>query len=118
MYAEKAKCLYLGKCGEQRMNCAQAVANAFKEPLRLDDEWVDSLQAYGSGRAPDGLCGGYYAAACILEKAGSDKGEQLKNVFLQHAGSLKCKEIRGMRTLPCPDCVEKSAAFIESELPA
>ncbi len=114
MPVNTAKNYYTGKDGHKRMNCAQSVICAFKEQFGLCEEIVESFNAYGGGRAPDGLCGALYAAKYILEK-GVDpaKANELEKYFLEKAGAVRCHDIRGERKLSCLGCVEKSSEFLE-----
>lgn len=109
----KAKNYYTGQGGCQRMNCAQAVISAFKEEFSINEEIVESFKNYGGGRAPEGLCGAYYAVKYILSKQDPDKLEDLKKHFLEHAGALECSNIKGLKKLSCVGCVEKSSEFLE-----
>ncbi|HEX9058797.1 MAG TPA: C-GCAxxG-C-C family protein [Clostridia bacterium] len=112
MEKNKAGDYYLGKEGHNRMNCAQAVICAFKDIFGISDDTIEKFGEYGGGRAPDGLCGAYYAAKYILKE--KEKCAELESYFLNEAGSIKCNEIRSCRRLSCLGCVEKSAEFIEN----
>lgn len=105
----KAKKYYLGQDGNKRMNCALAVMSAFKESHMLSEEQINSVGRCGSGTAPGGLCGAYYAASVIL----GDKVEILEREFLEKAGSTKCREIRAAKRFSCVQCVEQSASIVE-----
>lgn len=113
MPVNTAKNHYLGKDGYKRMNCAQSVISAFKEKFDLSTEIIESFRAYGAGRAPEGLCGAFYAARYILEKSAADKSTELEKYFLDQAGAVKCHEIRAGKKLSCIGCVEKCAEFLE-----
>jgi len=108
----QAKNNYLG-LGGSRMNCAQSVASAFKEKFKLTDEFVNSFMAYGGGRAPEGVCGAYYAAMSILNKVDKEKANELKDYFREHAGAFECSNIKSIRRLSCVGCVEKCSGFLE-----
>ncbi|WHH59509.1 C-GCAxxG-C-C family (seleno)protein [Petroclostridium sp. X23] len=109
---EKAKRHYLGIDGYKRMNCAQSIICTFEHKYKLKDEIVEMFKAYGRGRAPEGLCGAYYAAKFLLEKECEGHEKKLEQYFLVHAGSTKCHEIRKCRKFSCLDCVEKSAELL------
>lgn len=114
MSANVAKNHFLGKEGFRRLNCAQAVASAFKEKYHLKEETLEAFRAFGSGRAPEGLCGAYYAAKYILEEnETSGKADRLERYFLEEAGDIHCSRIRECKKLSCLGCVEKSAEFLE-----
>ncbi|MBC8059523.1 MAG: C-GCAxxG-C-C family protein [Clostridiaceae bacterium] len=109
----QAKNNYTGQGGCIRMNCSQAVVSAFKDKFNLEDEIVESFKAYGGGRAPEGVCGAYYAVKFIAEKCDIDNSAELKEYFLEHAGALECSHIRSLRKLSCIGCVEKSSEFLD-----
>ncbi len=114
MPVNAAKNYYLGKEGYRRMNCAQSVISAFKERFGLSMKTVEAFRAYGAGRAPEGLCGAFYAARYILEKnTTEEKSAELEKFFLDQAGAIKCHEIRECRKLTCIGCVEKCAEFLD-----
>ncbi len=113
MSAIKARNNYTGQGGCQRMNCAQAVINAFKEDFNIGEDMVDAFRSYGGGRAPEGLCGAYYAVKSILINQDPTKLEELEKHFLEHAGALECSNIKGLKKLSCVGCVEKSSEFLE-----
>ncbi len=113
MSVVKAKNNYTGQGGCRRMNCAQAVMSAFSEDFNIDESMVEAFKNYGGGRAPDGLCGAYYAVRYILGKTEPDRLEELEKHFLEHAGALECRNIKGLKRLSCVGCVEKSSEFLE-----
>ncbi len=112
MSAIKAKNNYIGVNGS-RMNCAQAVLSAFKEKYNIQEDLVERFRNYGGGRAPDGLCGAYYAVKYILSNYDKEKVEELEKYFLENAGALQCSNIKGLKKLSCVGCVEKSSEFLE-----
>lgn len=113
MAINTAKNHYLGKNGCKRMNCAQAIMHAFKEKFEIDESMVEQFKLYGSGNAPDGLCGAYYATKHILEKStASGKDGELEKYFLEKAGAVKCREIRRAKKLSCLGCVEGCCEYL------
>lgn len=108
-----AKNSYLGKEGITRMNCAQAVINAFKEKYDIDDDILEEFKSYGSGKAPEGMCGAYYATKYLLEKSDPDKSAEFEQYFTDQAGSVKCHDIKANKKLSCLGCVEKSAEYLD-----
>lgn len=118
MSANTAVNHYMGKEGYRRLNCAQSVIYAFKEKFGISPDIIESFVAFGGGRAPDGLCGAFFAARYILEKhAAGGEPSELDEYFAEQAGALKCREIRMCRMLSCIGCVEKSAEFLEKYAP-
>ncbi len=113
MSVEKAKANYMPKGAQKKMSCGQSVISAFKDKFSLDDSVIASFAAYGGGKAPGGVCGAYYAAQYILNLKNKDKAKECEDVLVSHAGSLKCKEIRQLKRLPCIGCVEKMAEILE-----
>ncbi|WP_010243917.1 C-GCAxxG-C-C family (seleno)protein [Acetivibrio cellulolyticus] len=114
MSVNTAKNHYLGKEGYTRMNCAQSVISAFKEKYNLSTEAIEAFRNFGTGRAPEGLCGALYAAKYIFEKyAAVEKSIELEKYFFDQAGAVKCDEIRMRKKLSCLGCVEKCAEFLE-----
>jgi len=97
------------------MNCAQAVAHAFKDRISLPEEELKSYEKFGGGRAPEGYCGAIYAAQRLLEASGSEKAAELRVFFQNIAGSFKCREIRSMKKITCLECVEKAAEAVEGK---
>ena len=108
MPVRKAKSHYISG----KYNCAQSVIAAFKDKFGFNDAAVDKYLGYGSGNAPEGLCGAYCAARDILAEHKPEKLKAFEDYFKDLAGSLKCKEIRGLKKLPCLGCVERSAQFL------
>ena len=96
---------------EEKYNCAQAVLAYFQEKHGVSQEKIDKFSACGGGRAEGGLCGALYSAQILMNDP--EKFEQLKGKFLDNAGSEKCKEILKMKKLPCADCVDLAAQFID-----
>ncbi len=112
MSKEKAKSHYLGREGSKRLNCAQAVLEAFRERFGIRPEKVMEYASHGSGGAPGGVCGAYAAARHILEIHHPEKLKEFEEFFGHKAGSLKCAEIRRLRTLSCLGCVEQAEEFL------
>ena len=110
MPVNKAKNHYLGK-SQPRLNCAQAVIKAFEERLGIDETTFRKFASYGSGGAPQGLCGAYCAARHLIELRAPEKLKEFETFFFDQAGSLKCTEIRKNKKSSCLGCVEKAAEF-------
>ncbi len=111
---ETAKAYFLGKKGPYRLNCAQSVAETFRSKFPLEEKKAAILGACGGGMAPDGLCGAFYAAKCILEQHLPHRLDPGMEELQAAAGSLKCKEIKALRKLPCHECVGKAAEVLEN----
>ena len=84
-----AKNCFLGKEGLKKLNCAQSVITAFKEMYSIDNDTVESFRQYGGGKAPEGMCGAYYAAKVALEKKNPEKIAKMENALKK----LKAKKV-------------------------
>lgn len=114
---ETAKAYFLGKKGP-RLNCAQSVAEVFREKYPLEEKLMLSLPDCGKGMAPEGYCGAIYSAKCILEKYAPHRLEESEAQFLAAAGSLQCLEIKALKKLFCVGCVEKAVEIVGEEDPS
>lgn len=115
MSREKARALFLGQSGIKKHNCAQAVAAAFKERCEITEALIESLGAFGSGKAPGGLCGALYAVQVLFEKSSPHIFDKCRKTLVDAAGSAQCKDIRKSRKLSCLGCVEAMAEIIARE---
>lgn len=115
MSVEKAKKNYLDRTGPRRLNCCESVAHAFKDNIPLPDDELKNFSQFGGGRAPEGYCGAVYAAKRLLEVSGSQGSAKLVEIFKTIAGSTKCREIKTLKKLSCPGCVEKAAEIVEGK---
>jgi len=113
MSKDKAIAYYTDKRNPKKLNCGQSVIAAFMDKFLLDENNVALFAAFGTGRAPGGECGAYYAAKFILGSLDTVNAEECKDIFLSRAGSLKCKEIRQGKKLSCVGCVETASKFLE-----
>jgi len=116
MRKEKAVDYFLGRNGARRMNCAQAVVAAFETERFFSEEEFQEFAICSNGKAPQGYCGAVYAAIKVLEKIDTIAKMQFMDDFSEYAGSLSCKVIRSKKKITCPQCVERSAVFIETLL--
>lgn len=115
MPLEKSLNSFTGQNGEKRLNCAQSVINGFRAEFSVPEKTVQEFAAFGGGRAPEGVCGAFYAAKTMLEKSGDVAGaKELQTIFEQSAGSLVCREIRANRRLSCRGCVETCARVLDT----
>ncbi len=115
MPVKTAKNHFLGKDNLRKLNCAQAVINSFREKYSINHEVVESFHEYGGGRAPEGMCGAYYAGVYALEKSAPEKLSDYERYFENLAGSVKCRQIRELKKLSCVDCVAASAEYLHSD---
>ena len=113
MSQEKAKEYFLGQNGQTKLNCAQSVVKACAGGLGVSEEEISLYAGCGGGKAPEGVCGAYYAAYSLLSKKRPQQISLLKETFSAAAGSLTCKEIRAHKKLTCLGCVEKAADFLQ-----
>lgn len=117
MIEEFAKKLFLGQQeGYKKLNCAQAIAEAFrKEYGFLTEETVKIFKKMGHGKAPNGECGMLYAAKYILNENGQpDKAFEFEKHFIDFAGTTKCKELIKKKIPFCAYCINKTAEFINN----
>ncbi len=117
MVEEFAKKLFLGQQeGYKRLNCAQAIAEAFKEEYGfITEETVKSFKKMGHGKAPNGECGMLYAAKYIFEKnSQEDKAKEFEKHFMEIAGTTKCKELIKKKIPFFAYCINKTAEFINN----
>jgi len=112
MRAERAVNYYSGKEG-RRLNCSQAVAEAFKDQFPLSSETMNELAGCGAGRAPGGVCGALYAVEKMLAATNPLSTAQCRQKFVERGGSDKCHDIRASRRLSCPGCVRTAGEFLE-----
>lgn len=89
-------------------NCAQAVANKWKD-LYSDSNIVENYAPYVGGRAPGGLCGALFAAM----EACPSKAEEIKAEFIALAGNATCREIKMENKTPCQTCVQIADDLVE-----
>jgi len=111
---ERAKNHFLGLDGHKRLSCALAIAEAFHEKHPLDPKHKELLKNCGGGKAPDGICGGIYAAKIIMDQYTPNKSDEALSKFASQTGSIKCSEIRSLKKLSCLNCVELSAEIVLS----
>jgi hypothetical protein len=115
MAGKIAKKHFLGQ-GTPRLGCAQAVAEALREPLGLDDALVHSMVSARGGQAPLGYCGAVYAAMRVAEEKALNKKQEIEDYFKKEAGGVTCHDIRSRRQLMCADCVEKAANLLVGDI--
>ncbi len=112
---ELAKAYYLGKKGPRRLNCAQSIAETFREKFPFDEETMELLSSCGGGKAPEGYCGAFYATKRILDRHFSQVAEEKMELLRSFAGSLKCREIKSLKKKSCLECIEKSVEVVDGQ---
>ena len=116
MSKQKAKNHYLGIEGHTKLNCGQAIINAFKDSFPVPEDIEATFSGFGGGRAPQGFCAALYAAHVLLEKNRPEKLEECLRSFSSRAGALQCREIKMLGKLSCVGCVEEAARLLENSL--
>lgn len=97
----------------ENLNCAQAVMKGFQDEFQVPDEIIERFQAFGGGRAKDGICGALYAANCLMKKRGYNA---LDVPFKEKIRYLTCEEIKQSETYSCEECIKTADDLILSEL--
>lgn len=108
MSSEKSKVDEALETFRNPYSCAQTVYKAFK-PDASESEMED-LKASSGGRAEGNVCGALYAARKLVS---ADRREELDAFFLEHAGDLRCREIKTKFRTPCRDCVRFAVKGVE-----
>ena len=119
MIDDFAKNLFLGQQkGYKRLNCAQAIAEAFKNEYGfITDETVKDFKKMGHGKAPNGECGMLFAAKYIFEKNGQpDEAKEFEKQFAEFAGTTKCEELIKKKIPFCAYCISKTAFFLDNNV--
>ena len=89
-------------------NCAQAVANKWKE-LYGSEDIVKEYSPYVGGKAPGGLCGAVFAAM----QAVPDHSEEIRKEFVELCGAETCRAIKMESGTPCAVCVDTADKLVE-----
>ena len=89
-------------------NCAQAVANKYKD-LYKESDIVSSYAPYVGGRAPGGLCGALYAA----KEAVPEYAVEIEKEFIVICGASTCKKIKMETGTSCQVCVDTGDMLVE-----
>ena len=82
--------------GPEKYNCAQAILKAFEEAYAVSEDAIEAAKADGGGRVEGGRCGALHAARQVLGE--SPAADDVERRFAEAAGSVKCKEIRKLKT--------------------
>lgn len=89
-------------------NCAQAVANKWKE-LYADKNIVATYAPYVGGCAPGGLCGALFAA----KEACPAHADEIEKLFVEKCGDTTCRGIKTLTKTPCAVCVQTADDLVE-----
>ncbi len=113
MRKARAKKYFLGEGNSRRLNCAQAVIEAYRDLFGVPEGETAQFAQCGGGRAPEGKCGAYYAAQYLVARKDAKELVGLEQLFKTAAGSLRCRDIRRQGKLSCVGCVEVASEFLE-----
>lgn len=89
-------------------NCAQAVANKWKD-LYESADIVTEYSPYIGGRAPGGLCGAVFAAMQALP----EHADEIRKEFTAICGAETCRAIKMETGTPCEVCVDTADTLVE-----
>lgn len=89
-------------------NCAQSVANKYKDLYKSSDI-VSEYAPYVGGRAPGGLCGALYAAM----QAVPEHADEIRAEFVASCGAETCRAIKTESKTPCQVCVDTGDKLVE-----
>ncbi len=106
---------YLGRNGQKRHNCAEAVVEALGTEFPLAPALKMQFRSCGGGRAPEGVCGALYGMTEILKVHAPQRLEQAKKDFQDKCGDVRCHEIRKLGKMPCTGCVETAVEAVCSK---
>lgn len=129
----KEKALQLHSQGN---NCCQSVCLAFADKLGIDENILFKIsEGFGAGMGNlQGSCGALSAAVMIAGIYNSDGKDaekrtksktyrlvsQINNEFIKEAGSMYCKDIKGIETgkilKSCDGCIEAAVDIINNML--
>jgi len=104
---------FLGRDGE-RVNCAQAILAAFKDKFEVNNLTMNLFKQYSGGRAPEGMCGAYYATIFMLDDNLPEKIDDFEKEFLENMKTNKCKELKENK-ISCIECIEFCAEFLQEK---
>ncbi len=99
---------------EEKLNCAQSILRGFQDKCQVSNEQIAEAKKNGGGRAENGICGALHSAAHLAKN--DEIRQSLHERFIVHAGSDKCREIRGEGKLSCSGCVELAAKILDEKM--
>ncbi|HQF37502.1 MAG TPA: hypothetical protein PK322_00125 [Opitutaceae bacterium] len=88
-----------------RLNCAQAVLDAYQTVTGHSVAPVADFKPFGGGRAAGGECGALYAAC----QAAPSSAAAIRAAFAARTGTTLCRELDA---LPCEECVALAARLL------
>ena len=95
----------------ERLNCAQAVLDAFQTVTDRQVAAIAGFKTFGGGRAPGGECGALYAAC----QASPGSAKTIRAAFARRAGATRCRDLTSFH---CKDCVALAAELLQQSLAA
>jgi len=98
--------------GKEKYNCAQAISKAFQLKFNISDEAIKDYKRKGKGKAENGICGSVFAAKKALKNP--EDVCRLVKLFIEKAGSVKCKEIKKLKKVDCRGTVILAEDFINT----
>ena len=105
--------LFNTKRDGRKLNCAQAITLGFSHCIEDAEEKSAGFQKKGGGRTPGGTCGAYYAAESILYERKPEAVASLQLHFHEHAGDVRCRDIRKAKKASCDECVGLAQSFLD-----
>jgi hypothetical protein len=93
---------------EYNYNCAQAIVHCWSKEANL----VSEMERFGGGKALNGQCGALFAAKHVTAELNLDV-EKVEQLFVEKAGSFKCREIRSKKIFSCQQCVDVADEILE-----
>ena len=96
-------------CPPVRLNCAQAVLDAFQTVTGRHVAAITDFKSFGGGRAPGGECGALYAAC----QAAPESARAIRTEFTRRAGANRCRDLTSFH---CQDCVALAAELLQQYL--
>lgn len=90
----------------ERLNCAQAVLDAYQSVSGKHVASLAAFKAFGGGRAPGGECGALYAACQALP----DSAAAIRAAFAARTNTTLCRELEA---IPCTECVALAAELMQ-----
>nr|WP_320119909.1 C-GCAxxG-C-C family protein [uncultured Marinifilum sp.] len=93
-------------------NCAQTIYKIFQDEYGITNDQISELSKHGNGKAPDGLCGAYFAGLELL-KNNPELREEFSKRFKERSQYLTCFDIRLNYSMSCKNLVFLTANLLE-----